>query len=414
MDLSQRLQRDRRRAKRGHVHVGDLLIACLDEDADRDLAKIRDLASRVDHREIPAAARYHRVVAPVHEVLTRAGGVDTVVIDLLGAVRREGALANLRALRALRQVRDALADVEIPWLVVKGPVLSEIVYRRPGTRLYHDLDILVQPKDFKLALEALERADFHLIDPNWNFHRRWVAAELRLAADGGADVDLHWHLLFSRQIRQNFNVPIAELVERARKTVVRGIPLRTLDRVDTLIHLSMHACREGGDRLCWLKDIEESVVNETPDWDSVITRADDWGVRILVGMMLARTSATLRTPVPEEVVRALLPRAWMIATTTADRLFPAYRSKARGSAATLLAHGARNNTRSSVAAMGSDVLRILRQVAGGEPWRREEWDRGRMVLENPHDPSSKAFPAGGERDRVWLLDELMRESSPQP
>jgi hypothetical protein len=176
----------------------------------------------------------------------------------------------------------------------------------------------------------------------------------------------------------------------------------------------MHACREGGDRLCWLKDIEESVVNETPDWDSVITRADDWGVRILVGMMLARTSATLRTPVPEEVVRALLPRAWMIATTTADRLFPAYRSKARGSAATLLAHGARNNTRSSVAAMGSDVLRILRQVAGGEPWRREEWDRGRMVLENPHDPSSKAFPAGGERDRVWLLDELMRESSPQP
>jgi hypothetical protein len=54
---------------------------------------------------------------------------------------------------------------------------------------------------------------------------------------------------------------------------------------------------------------------------------------------------------------------------------------------------------------------MLRQIVGGEPWRREEWDRERFALDNPHDPNSKRFPAGDDRDRAWLLDELVRESS---
>jgi hypothetical protein len=411
--LSRTVQRLGRHFQHRSVHVGDLLIACVDEGAEREPAQIRDLVSRLEHRDIPPAARYHRVVPQVHELLTRAGGVDTDVIDLLAALRREGALANLRALRALHQVRDAFADVDVRWLVVKGPVLSEVVYSRPGLRQYHDVDVLVRPQDFKAALDALERADFRLIDPNWNFHRRWVAAELRLAADGGADVDLHWHVLFSRQIRQGFGVPIADLVERAREVVVRGLPVHTLDEADTLIHLSMHACREGGDRLYWLKDIEQSVVNDSPDWDVVISRARAWNVNILVGMMLARTRATLGTPVPDDVVRALVPRTWRAATIAADRLFPAHRSRARGTIATLLAHGARSNLRSSAAATGSSVLGMLRQAVGGEPWRREEWDSERLAFDSPDDPSSKLFPAGDERDRAWLLDELVRESSSQ-
>lgn len=402
---------NRSQSKGRPVHVGDLIVACASEDRDPDLVRIRDLLSRVDHSAIPHSARYHRVVPLVHEVLSRAGGVDSAVMDLLGALRREGALASLRALRALRQVQDPLADVGVPWLVVKGPVLSEFLYRRRGARIYHDVDILVRPADFKVALGALERANFHLIDPNWRFHRRWVSGELRLATDGSADVDLHWHLLISRQIRQHFRIPIPDLIDRARNVDVRGMPVRTLDKADTLIHLSMHACREGGDRLYWLKDIDQSVMNDRPDWDVVIRRAHDWEVNILVGMMLARTNATFRTAVPGEVVRALLPRPWRVATTTADRLFPAHRSVARGTVATMLANCARNDMPSSAVALASHMVRMLRQIVGGEPWRREEWDRERFALDNPHDPNSKRFPAGDDRDRAWLLDELVRESS---
>jgi hypothetical protein len=391
--------------------VGDFLLACLNADASDDLAEASELLRRVRTADICEAARYHRVVAPVHEVLSRIGEADSEIVDALAALRREAVLASFRVVRALQQVREALADSDLRWLVVKGPVLSEVVYVRRGVRTYHDLDLLVRPAGFKRALEALEGAGLGLLDPNWKFHRRWVASELRLASSGGADVDLHWHLLFEREIRRSFRLPIADLVDRAREVSVHNMPVLTLDATDTLLHLAVHACREGGDRLCWLNDIEQSIVNEHPDWHDVVTRAHEWRVQLLVGTMLARARAVLNAPVPDEVIRALLPRTWRSATLAADRLFPPHRSNARGSLATLLAHGARDSVHSSAFAIASDVRRMLGQLAGGHSWRQEEWDRARAALDNPRDPSSKRFPAGDERDRAWLLDELLRETA---
>lgn len=392
------------------AHVGDLLLACLRERPATEGDTLRELLSRVDVSEIPDAARYHRVVVPVHEALCRVGGVDVPTLGMLAALRREGTLAHFRAVATLRQVADVLTDLHRPWLVLKGPVLSEIVYARRRVRQYHDLDVLVRPCDFEHALDRLERAGFHLVDPNWKFHRRWVVAELRLAVNGGADVDLHWHLLFSREIRRSFRVPIADIVDRRREVVVENTRVLTLDAADTLIHLAMHACREGGDRLFWLKDIEQSIINEKPNWDDVVTRAHDWRVNILVGTMLARTRRTLLAPVPDEVIRALLPNTWRVATTTADRMFPTQRSVARGTIATLLAHGARESLQDSSFAIASNVLRMLRHLTVREPWGREKWDRGRMTFDSPHDPESKLYPAGNASDRTWWLNELQRES----
>jgi hypothetical protein len=393
------------------VHVGDFLLACLNAGADDDVAEASELLRSISTADIYEAARYHRVVAPVHEVLSRIEPADPEIVDKLAALRREAVLASFRVVRALQQAGKTLADNDLRWLVVKGPVLSEVVYARRGVRTYHDLDVLVRPADFKRALEALEGAGFRLLDPNWKFHRRWVASELRVASSGGADVDLHWHLLFAREIRRSFRMPIADLVDRAREVSVHNMPVLTLDTADTLLHLAVHACRECGDRLYWLKDIEQSIVNEKPDWNDVVTRAHEWRVHILVGTMLARTRTVLNAPVPDEVIRALLPRAWRSATIAADRLFPPQRSDARGSLATLFAHGARDSVRSSASAIGSDVRRMLGQLAGGQSWRREEWDRARMALDDPRDPNSKRFPAGDERDRAWLLDELLRETT---
>lgn len=394
------------------VHVGDVLLTCVKADGtDIDQHELRQLLAHTNVAEIPNAARYHRVVAPVYSALGPLDDVDSKMVTLLRALHREGALAQFRVHKALHQVREVLDPLDLPWLVVKGPVLSEVIYRRRGLRLYQDLDLLVPPTEFKRALQALEDARFEMLDPNWKFHCRWVAAELRLSLSGGADVDLHWHILFSREIRRFFRIPIVDVINRARQVVVHDLPVMTLDKADTLIHLTMHACREGGDRLGWLKDIEQSITNETPEWDDVVDRACDWRVNMLVGTMLARVRTTLAAPVPEGVVRALLPRrAWRVAITGADRLFPPHRSTARGTVATLLAHGARDNLRSTVSATSSDVIRMLRQIVGGEPWRREEWDRDRVGRESPQDPQSKLYPAGDERDRAWYLNELMRES----
>jgi Uncharacterised nucleotidyltransferase len=393
--------------------VGEVLLACIRADGDDvDLEDVRRGLRRANQAEIPHAARYHRVVAPVHDALRRVEGVDSGALRLLHGLHQEGTLARFAAVQRLHQVRDAFGDVDFHWLVLKGPVLSEVVYRRHGLRLFHDLDVLVRPEDFGAALSQLEAAGFGMLDPNWSFHLKWVAAELRLGRDGGADIDLHWQLPFSRQIRRFFRIPIEEMIERSRELVVHSVPVRTLDEVDTVLHLALHAALEGGDRLVWLKDVQQAISVASLDWDLLVERARLWRVNMPVGTILARVTSTLGATVPPRVVRELLPQqAFRIAVEVADRLFPPQRSTARGTIATHLARNARVDLPSTLAAMRAETLRMVRQARAHERWRREKWHQGRMLENDPRDPSSKLRPVGGERDRAAFLTELSRESS---
>src|SRR4051812_37336728 len=67
--------------------------------------------------------------------------------DGLRTVRVRRAMHHLRAMADLRVIKEVLDDAGIEWLLFKGPVLSEVVYQRPGARSSLDLDVLVRPDD---------------------------------------------------------------------------------------------------------------------------------------------------------------------------------------------------------------------------------------------------------------------------
>lgn len=393
--------------------VGDVLLACVRGDgAGVDLESVRWAVARADVAEIPAATRYHRVVAPVYTALQRAGGVDAETLAVLRALYREGTRARFRAVRSLHHVRDVFGETNVRWLSFKGPVLSDAIYRQPNSRLFHDVDVLVRPADFERALTTFEKSGFRLLDRNWHFHRRWISSELRLAARDGAEVDLHWHLLISRAIRRYFRIPIDEMIDRSRVVRVHEMEVQTFDEVDTVLHLAIHAALEGGDRLVWLKDLEQAAAFGSLDWDVLVARAHDWRVNILVGTMLSRVRTVLHAQIPPVVLRDLLPNAgWRTAVRTADYLFPPQRSNGRGSPSTHLARNARVNGRTTLAASWSDARRIGRQFLAGERWRRATWNSDRFLENAPADPQSKTYPAGDAADRASFLAAIADESS---
>ncbi len=78
-----------------------------------------------------------------------------------------GVINQMRTTAELPVVAQTLREADVPWLLVKGPVVADVLYTRPDLRAYVDLDVLVPASHFSEAVERLEAAGARLIDANW-------------------------------------------------------------------------------------------------------------------------------------------------------------------------------------------------------------------------------------------------------
>ena len=326
--------------RRWHARI---LRACLREPTGADARTLARAAPGAALESLPDSAALHRVVGPAHETIGEA--LPPEAARRLGALYREECARHLLVTANLRRVQALLEAMQIPFLVVKGPALEALAYRVPRIRFYQDLDIVVPRREFPAALEAFEESGAEVVDPNWLYHHEHVAGELRLSTG----VDLHWHLLFFDELRKTTAIDMEEIFSRARGVPALGPTALTTDPVDTLIHLCLHACLEGGGRLIWLKDIERSIANDPSSWDDVLERSSAWRVNLFVGTMLMRSRAVLGTPVPDSVIEHLLPnRPWRAMLRAADRLFPVATPRRRETPATLVAQGMHTDVLSTI------------------------------------------------------------------
>ena len=279
---------------------------------------------------------------------------------------------HLMLLRGLGFVADALDGARISWVAMKGPVLSELIYRRSDLRSYNDLDVLVAPTALQAALAALERSGGRLLDANWRLIAETVPAELHVAMPDGGVLDLHWHVVCERQVRRRVHVPTAGLLARSRRESIGGRQIPVLDPVDTLVHLAVHASLSGADRLGWLQDVEQCILRWPPDWPAVVQRARAGGASVATAVVLGRARAALGAPVPDGVLRDLVPSAaWRRLLAATDSIWPVPRLSAGGSPARLLARAARDDVRVTLAEATRRTLAWVRSGGRLEPLDRD-------------------------------------------
>jgi hypothetical protein len=237
---------------------------------------------------------------------------------------------HLRALADLRSLQTVLSEQAVPWLLVKGPVLSEVVYERPDLRVYNDLDVVIARPAFSKAIDALEASGFDLLDRNWDLIRRERRAQLHLSLRLGTVADVHHHLLNRAAVRHSLSAPMRELFDRATIVTVGDVEVRTLDPSDTLIHLCVHAGLAGGDRLLWMKDIEQAVRSQPIDWDDVVHRSRSWRAGPLVAVVLGRARSETGVAIPGDVIETLFDSKSRAAVSARiDRAWPVERSRGR-------------------------------------------------------------------------------------
>jgi hypothetical protein len=284
--------------------VGDALRICVRGDPAAGAAAAGIVAEGATQRLLEAARR-HRVVDAVATALRGVPAVDDRTLDLLHGWAAAQAAHQLRVLDDLRWFAGAMEDASVPWLAFKGPVLARLLYDPPTARGYQDLDLWIARQNFPKAIDVLEAAGARLLDANWTLIRRERRGQLHLLLPLGTLADVHWHLLNRASVRDSFAIDMDEMIARSRLVEVEGISVRTLDAVDTLLHLCLHAALGGADRLGWLEDVRRSIVVEAPSWGEVVTRARGWRAGAPIAVTLRRSRDLLGGPVPGWVLTSL-------------------------------------------------------------------------------------------------------------
>ncbi|WP_420453073.1 nucleotidyltransferase family protein [Ilumatobacter sp.] len=358
---------------------------------------LADAVSSARHRAVEPAllerfgpqliekALVHRVPGPLlhtfrHHGVAGEGALHARAVD--------DAIARMTALLDVEWMAEVFAGADIDWLAFKGPVLTTIAgcdrWERPTT----DLDVLVRGRDLERAIDLLvDAGGFHL-DQNWELMLERVIGEVHLIMPMGTSLDLHWNLLVNESMRTMSTPDHAAIFDTARTVDLDGVEVPTFGPAETLVYSCVHACISGGHRLVWLKDVEQLVLADQPDWDDVVDVARSWGAAIQVGAIVGRTQRHLGLDVPDGVIERLVPnRALRLALELLDRRRPVADAELDESILRLATRSLGPTTWVTVERFGRRAIAFARRrLLHGEPMSATE-----LFVERPGDGDRRRY-----------------------
>jgi hypothetical protein len=209
--------------------------------------------------EVVAAASYHAVLPLLWAAIDRDGAPDGLRAAVHDAYLPHVARA-LKLRHLLHVVDDAFTQSDVRYAVYKGPSAARY-YRSPEQRTFADIDILVDQFAHERVDDALSEA---------GLVRGWMGvadghAEAVYYLAGFGTLDLHWHVMRERAVRESFALDTAAMLDRAERVSQPDVAACVLDAVDELIAVATHACFDGAYRLGWFVDVARLM--RPPDFD---------------------------------------------------------------------------------------------------------------------------------------------------
>lgn len=306
--------------------AADLVLASVRWFAGHEPAATLDTAlgtalarAQLDPESLARSARHHRVQAIVLAALRHAGADPGLAPGLEEDVDQQ--LVNeLRTCWDLQWLAARLVEVTDQWAVLKGPALAEVAYEDTSYRHYRDLDVLVSPRDARAVIEHLDAAGAPAVDRNWTVLIEEGRGQVHVELPQGSLLDLHWHLVNRRVVRDTFRIHTSELLGRARQATLLGSTARVLEPIDMLLHVTVHAALSGGQRLQWLLDIDQASRDIAIDPAVLRDRAVSARCLSMTVAMLEEASEVLGTPLHGAMSRSVFdPRMTLLRTARRAR-----------------------------------------------------------------------------------------------
>ncbi|MGE3910876.1 MAG: nucleotidyltransferase family protein [Chloroflexota bacterium] len=275
-------------------------------DAQAVAAVRRLLATDLDWQLILRLAQANGVSAMLYwqiNALQPAGVPEDVLRHLRDWFFRNAA-RNLLSQRELLTILSQLESAGVSAIPFKGPLLAAAAYTNGALREYVDLDILVQHRDLRRALQILHARGYRRAMKLQGFGRvAYLQSECAIDlvnADGTVMVEVHWDLM-----PYYFSLPfeLNRVWCDTEQAQLDGHAVLSLSITDLLLFLCLHGAKHRWEQLRWLCDIAE-LVRARPDldWQQLIQRATEMGSErmLLLGLLLA--ADLLEAPVPAAVL----------------------------------------------------------------------------------------------------------------
>lgn len=302
-----------------------LLFACLRGAADPRAAEVIGTLVRrsPNWREFVATAIQNDVAPVIYERLHQAGMWGQVPSwagrQLEYEYHRVG-FCNTRYFAELGHALDSLRECGIEVIVLKGAALAEAVWKNVALRPMGDIDLLVREDDLDGADRALRRLGYdqylQYLDESLREEYRTRSHHLAPYFNAGTRivVEIHRNILTPRGVfRTAFDV--RQFWERAQPARIGGVETRVLSPEDTIIHLCLHQCKDGGPsgvglflgKLKNLMDLAGLVANDVCHirWDTILGGAREHGIAKYVYYPLYFAERLLAAGVPRDVLRQL-------------------------------------------------------------------------------------------------------------
>jgi hypothetical protein len=214
---------------------------------------------------------------------------------------------NTTVYPALQLTLDALAEEDIEPVVLKGAALANTAYRRPGHRLFGDLDLLIGTEHIQRAEAALFQRGFQraiVSMPAGHHHLPPV-----ITPDGRFRVELHTGLV---EEASPYAIDAAELIARSDVHYLAGRRARVLVPEDNLLHICVHLAY--GHRYDWfplraLTDVLAITLAHSIDWPRFVASVIRSRAAGAVYWPLRLSRQWLEAPIPDAVLARLAPSA---------------------------------------------------------------------------------------------------------
>ncbi len=221
-------------------------------------------------------------LAPLLNAATGPNLADRAVRAFLkaAAVHEE-----LRAREYLRVCAIVFSALPVPFLVLKGAALGEIIYGNQALRHSHDIDLLVREQDRTAAARALLDAGF-------------VPRGEEFVHPCGLPVRVETRLFRPDYYRSAFD----PLRERSATATVAGHAVRVLSPADSLLLACGHASwSPRRSTLQWACDAWMITHRCAVDWDVLVGAAEGSRLTAPLSVMLNYVRAELGARIPEDV-----------------------------------------------------------------------------------------------------------------
>jgi hypothetical protein len=268
----------------------ELLIDCLLNT--NDLSRLQNLETsewnsllQLSQKHLLGSFLYQRLKGLKEKI-----DIPSDVIERLHPTYIHCAARNVKFYYELQKALQNLANSGIPFILLKGSYLNEIVYKDIGLRGMEDADILFKKEDLKKGQECLLKTGY-------------------LTNNDRLSIDVHWYL------EQYIDIDMKKIWSKARPVLIAGVNALTLSPEHLIVHLCTHLSFHHQFQFAALRgfcDIRETIdfYHSDIDWEGVISCSEEWGVSNGVYLTLLLAKDLTGALIPQHVLENFKPASF--------------------------------------------------------------------------------------------------------